>query len=140
MTEDKTGRDQKGRFAQGHALSLQHGGAGAVKRIRDGEEFIGLARETEIAVQEELAQSGRLALLTRNACRLQTATDLYYGALLGAAEAGDLEQFTRHLKTWGWLAGSAIRAWAEVRHEELLRPKTLDYDALVRELINSGKS
>lgn len=117
----------------GNQLGLRHGGAGAVRRIRDGEEFIGLARETELQVQGELAEGGRIALLTRNATRLQTATDLYYGALLGAAEVGDLEQFTRHLKTWGWLVGSTIRAWVAVGDEERRGDDgtILDYESIL---------
>jgi hypothetical protein len=38
------------------------------------------------------------------------------------------------VRRFGWLAGSSLRAWEQVRKEEASRPKALDYDALVKEL------
>ena len=135
-TESATepGRDEKGRFVKGHDLwqpgpggpvdnkhRLTHGGAGAVERMRQGQPFPAdsLARQAELEVYDELETSGRYALTVRNAARLQACCDLYWAAVSKAAEDGDLEALDRYVKRFGWLAGSSLRAWAQVRSEEV---------------------
>ena len=126
-------RDERGRLLPGNSISgtanLKHGGEGAVARIRDGDKFIGLARKAELAVYDELSEGGRYCLLVRNAARFQAAADLFWGALMGAAEDGNLGQFHGYVKTWGWLNGAANRAWREVREEEAGQDGGLMIDA-----------
>ena len=109
-----------------------HGGAGAVRRIREGKPFVGLAAEAEKAVYGELEMEGRYALVIRNAVRLQAAADLYWNAVVTAAQDRSLEALDRYIKCFGWLAGCALRAWATAKKE---RPAggggVLDYEAVL---------
>jgi len=101
----------------GNQNAVKHGGAGAVKRIQEGQPLAGLAAEVEREVMADLATAGRSELVTEAAVRLHTAMRLYWGAVQTAADAGDLEGLDRYCKRFGWLATSALRAWREVREE-----------------------
>ncbi len=98
--------------------TVKHGGAGAVKAIQKGTDFRGLAATQEQTVRNELADSGRVYLVEKNAVRLQVAADLYYAATLKAAESGDQARADEYIKTYGWLASAALRAWAQHRGED----------------------
>jgi hypothetical protein len=91
---------------------LKHGGEAAVKAIQQGEPLSGLAAEAERSIYADLANDGAHELVVRNAVRLQAAADLYWQAVLGAQ---DLEKLDIYVKRYGWLAGSALRAWAQVQ-------------------------
>jgi hypothetical protein len=95
--------------------AVKHGGAGALKRIDQGKEFIGIARDAELAVEKELADLGRSEIVQRNAVRLQAVTDLYYSALIAAAQSGDVDQLTGLVAKYGWLASKALLAWDAVK-------------------------
>jgi hypothetical protein len=105
-------------FIEGNQAALKHGGAGAELRVRRGEPLVGIAREAELAVYDELEQGGRYALIVRNAARVQSCADLYWNAVSKAAEDQDLEMLDRYVKRFGWLSGVALRAWAQVKAEE----------------------
>lgn len=98
----------------GNQHAIKHGGEGAIRRISEGKPFLGLAADTEKTVTADLAEMGIEELVRRDAIRLQTVSDLYYAALLKAAESGDLAAFDRYVARFGWLAGVTLRAWAQV--------------------------
>lgn len=111
--------------------AVRHGGAGAVKRIRQGKELIGIARQQELAVYQELEEDGLLALVVRNAARLQAACDCYWTALVTAAAGGDLELVHGYVKTFGWLAQAALRAWRQVEGTLPDGGDVVDYEELL---------
>lgn len=110
-------RNPDGTFAPGQSGFLQHGGESAVSAIRDGRPFTGLAAQAEREVIEDLESAGRGALVREAAVRLHTAMRLYWGAVMSAADAGDLAKLDSYCRRFGWLATSALRAWREVRAE-----------------------
>lgn len=95
--------------------ALKHGGEGAIRRISEGKPFIGLAAEEEKAVAAEIEESGIDALVRADAIRLQTALNLYWGAVQKAAQAGDLDALDRYTARYGWLAGVTLRALAQLK-------------------------
>lgn len=113
-----TERCLDGTFAPGQSGNLRHGGESAVTAIREGKTFTGLAAQAEREVIADLESSGRAALVREAAVRLHTAMRLYWGAVMSAADAGDLEKLDSYCARFGWLASSALRAWREVRAEE----------------------
>jgi hypothetical protein len=108
-----------GRFKEGNQAALKHGGAGAVKALQLGLPFKGLAEQVEQVVYDELETQGRIAMVRKNAVRLQTASELYWAAVSKAAAEGDLKQLHGYVKQFGWLTSAALRAWAQLRTEEL---------------------
>jgi hypothetical protein len=100
---------------------LKHGGAAAVISVQKGEPLRGLAELAERDVLLELENKGALALIQRNATRLQACVDLYWNAIMKAAQEGDLKSLDHYVSRFGWLAGASLRAWAQVRQEERLR-------------------
>ena len=127
----KTQLSEKQLRQRGEA-NQRHGGESAVKAIQRGEVFqLGtLARDAELAVYNELESSGRYALVVRSATRLQACCDLFWNAIEAAAQNGDLEQLDRYIKRFGWLASSALRAWAQVRAESADGHSDLIVDAI----------
>lgn len=97
----------------GNLNAEKHGGAGAIKRIKSGEEFRGVAADAEHNVHDELEQSGLLAILRKRAERVQAAADIHWALMMGAADAGALKTYEMHAKTYAWLEGLAGRKWAE---------------------------
>ena len=95
----------------------KHGGEAAIKAIQMGDHLRGLAAKAENNVHSEFILDGHYSLVVRNATRLQAAADLFWDAILGAAEEGDLERLDRYVKRFGWLASSALRAWSQVKNE-----------------------
>lgn len=118
MTDHEIQRDEHGRYVEGQSGFVQHGGAGAVKAIREGRAFTGLAAEAEREVQADLDSEGRTFLVLELARRLHTCARLYYGALQAAVDKGDLEALDRYARRFGWLAGASLRAWEQVRKEQ----------------------
>jgi len=101
--------------------AVKHGGEAAVKAIQKGEPLRGLAIQAEQDVILELEDKGALALIQRNATRLQAAADLYWNAVMKAAQTGDLSSMDYYVGRYGWLASASLRAWAQVRQEERLK-------------------
>ncbi len=95
-----------------------HGGRGAIKRIAQGKELVGLAAEAQKEVQARVADHGVDGELRRNAERWQAAADCYFNALMAALQQGDIEQATGLLAKWGWSTNSVIRAWSIVKQSE----------------------
>ncbi len=114
--------------------SVKFGAERAVKQIQHGQALTGPAREAELAVYDEFENKGRYSLVLRNASRLQAACDLYWGAVQKAAEDGDLEALDRYIARFGWLSGSSLRAWQQVRQEQ-----DAHSDDLILDAINSAK-
>ena len=102
----------------GNQNAVKHGGAGALRRIAEGKDLIGLAATAQAEVQARVAEHGVDGELRRNAERWQAATDLYYNALMAALQGGDVERATGLLAKWGWGTNSAIRAWTVVKQSE----------------------
>lgn len=122
MTDDPNRTEQPrnpdGTFAEGSQGHLVHGGAGALSRIRDGKEFIGLAAQEEKQVQAEIDAEGVLPVIAKGARRLETAARLYWNAVQAASERGDLDALTAFIKVFGWLQASAIRSLSAVREAQ----------------------
>ena len=95
--------------------SVIHGGAGAERRLTTGQPLIGVARETEVRVSEELNVEGLASLYRARCIRLQTVADLYYQAILGAE---DMTTLDRYVNRFGWIQASALRAFIELRKLE----------------------
>jgi hypothetical protein len=53
--------------------------------------------------------------MLRNAIRLQTAADLYYGALLKSADDGNARQFDGYIARFGWLTSKVALLWEGIR-------------------------
>ena len=122
-----------GAAAGNQYADVQHGGAGAVRRIQEGKPFVGLAEEEERAVLSDLETSGRPEMVLECATRLHTCMRLYWNAVCSASDAGDLEKLDSYCKRFGWLATSALRAWREVRAEAIAAGTdgALDYEAIL---------
>ena len=92
-----------------------HGGGAAIDKIRKGEPLTGLAAEAEQNAIAELENKGVDSMAERNAVRLQAASDLYWNAVLKAAQDNDLEALDRYVARFGWLAGCTLRALEQVK-------------------------
>jgi hypothetical protein len=99
----------------GNKNSQTHGAAAGERALSTGVDFSGLAATTEQLVRAELETDGISSIVKRDAIRLQTVTDLYYQAILGA---GNLDKLDSLVKRYGWLAASTLRAWQQVREEQ----------------------
>lgn len=108
-----------------------HGGQGALKAIRQGKPFSGLAKIAEGDVEARLQLEGIEGELVRDAKRIQTVSDLYYNAFVKAMQDGDIDKATTYLKVWGWVTNSAVRSWELVRK---IKPK--DHEADVIKIID----
>ena len=117
--------------APGNENTLKHGGARAVEEIKAGQPLTGPAQEMEEIVRADLSDNGRLSIVKDGAIRLQAVANIYYGALIAAAEEGDLKRLDTYAKRFGWLQGAAIRAWREVREEEKNLPDAVDYETII---------
>jgi hypothetical protein len=109
---------------------LKHGGAAARRSLTSGDEFTGIARVAELAVQTELEVNGRMAIVERAALRLQAAADLYFAAFSDAGEKGNSRLAHSYVKTFGWLQAKALSAWSQLRDEQADEPDALDYEQL----------
>jgi len=96
-----------------------HGGAGALRRINENKDFVGLAKVAQDEVERRLANDGVAGELARDALRLQVVSDLYFDAFTKAMQDGDHDRATSMLKVWGWVHNSTIRAWeASLKHRK----------------------
>lgn len=118
-------------LAQRAAAHRKHGGEAAVYAIHQGRELTGLAAQAEREVRDELETAGRSALVVRTATRLQAAADLYWNAIQAAAEQGSIKDLDGYIARFGWLAGAALRAWAQVKAERPDDGGALDYEAIL---------
>ncbi len=88
-----------------------HGARGALKRIEQGKEFVGLAKIAQDEVTDRLETDGMEGELKRNALRLQVVSDLYYNALMKVLQDGDNDKATEYLSKWGWITAKTNLAW-----------------------------
>jgi len=95
---------------------LIHGGAKALWDFQRDREFTGLAYDKQQEIQATYESAGPAALIVKNAVRLQTINELYYDAVMKAANDKDVEYMTSLLKVWGWVVNSSIRA-LELAHK-----------------------
>ena len=128
--DDKPTKDD-GQFKPGNKAAHKHGGEGAIKRVQRGQELVGIAREAELAVYDELETEGRYALVVRNAARLQAVADLFWDAVAKAAQDGNLDALDRYIKRYGWLASLALRALAQMKQEQPDDRGVIDYERML---------
>ena len=93
----------------------KHGGGAARQALSTGAPFSGLALARQDEVIAELDAQGVDAIVERNAIRLQTAADLYYDALMKAAQDADAAKFGEYISKFGWLSSKTLLAWAQVK-------------------------
>ena len=98
--------------------AAKYGGEGAIRRVSEGKPFIGLAKDEENSVENDLRDLGQSEIVKRDAIRLQTCLNLYFNAVQKAAADGDLDSFDRYVARYGWLAGVTLRAWGQVAADE----------------------
>lgn len=94
--------------------AVMFGGEGAVRRISEGKPFLGLAADEQKAVEADLQANGQSEIVKGDAIRLQTATNLYWNAVMKAAQDGDIAALDRYVARYGWLSGVTLRAWQQV--------------------------
>ncbi len=104
----------------GNKLALKHGGGAAISDISQGQPLRGLAAAAQSEVRTEYETSGAHAMVTGNAERLEAASCLYWHAIENAAQDGDIQTLDKYLARFGWQAGKAVSAWAEVRKGDKL--------------------
>jgi hypothetical protein len=97
-----------------------YGGAGAVKRIRQGKPFIGLAREVLSDVLAELgidleALDGVEGMLVKRAARFEATARMFDAAADSAAADGELDRWERYQQRAGWIGSKAFSALSDVR-------------------------
>ena len=95
--------------------ALKHGGGAAVSDISQGQPLRGLAAQAQADVKAEYETNGAQSMVQGNAERLEAASRLYWDAISKAAQDGDIKAMDAYLARFGWLAGKAVTAWAEVR-------------------------
>jgi hypothetical protein len=120
----------------GSQNAVTHGGAGAIKRIANGQPLIGLALEEELRMQDKYNAEGAAPQQLQLALRLNAAANLYWDALSKAADAGDLKVVDRYVRCFGWLASKALLAWDVIgRHDK--NKNRLDLGASIIEAMNN---
>lgn len=88
-----------------------HGAAGALKRIRQGKEFVGLAKVAQDSVLDRLEVDGIEGEMMRNAVKLQVTADLYWPVYVKMLEEGDYVRATEYLAKFTYLTAKAQLAW-----------------------------
>jgi len=106
--------------------ATKHGASGALKRITSGLPLIGIAKDMQLEVEDALETQGIEAIVCEGATRLETAARLYWGAILKAAEAGDIDTLDRYVARFGWLASKALLAWGQVKQDRRGKKQPLD--------------
>ena len=110
--------DKKNGGMKGKQNALKYGGEGAIKRISEGKPLLGIAAEEEKAVTAELADKGVSDIVRADAVKLQAAANLYWNAVMKAAQDGDINALDRYVARFGWIQGVTLRAWMQVRNDE----------------------
>jgi len=105
-----------------NVYALKHGGEASVKAIQQKLPFTGLAAQAETGVLADLEAEGRAVMISELAIRLHTASRLYWAAVVSLADKAKdddqaLKRFDTYISRFGWLAGAALRAWAQHRDE-----------------------
>lgn len=92
--------------------TFSHGGEKGIKQLQRGEPLTDLAAEAEVGVRTELASdAGLTGIVERDAVRLQSVADLFFAAVVKAAQDGDLANLERYSARFAWLTAAAVRAW-----------------------------
>lgn len=95
-----------------------HGGETAIRALATGEPFSGMAAQAEMQVRRGYERDGLLEVMRTDAIRLETVARIFYGAVLKAADDGDLTALDRYVQRYGWLQGCALRAWGQLSTEQ----------------------
>lgn len=119
---------------KGERLAEKHGGSAAIARIHDGAPFTGMAAAAQGEVEARLETEGTNAVIRLNAIRNQTVVDLYWAAIVKAAEAGDIDLLDRYVARYGWLSGVAGRGWDQVIKAERAGANGPHLDVLIDSL------
>ncbi len=118
---------------RGNRFALKHGGGAMIRAITYDLPTPVIVRGIENEVKAELAEPGGLeSIIVKQATRLEVAARLYYDAMVKAGQDGDLDAMAAHSRTFGWLAGAALRAWALVRES---KPSTFDPSKIIDNLV-----
>jgi hypothetical protein len=104
-----------------------HGGAAAQKQITAGVPLTGRGREVLAQVLNDYDQYGRAAMVEAGALELETVGRLYLESVQSAFALGQHERFHQMVKTWAYLRVAALRAWAQVKDEQLHACDVIDY-------------
>jgi hypothetical protein len=104
----------------GNQRAVTHGGAGAVKRIKQGKPFIGLAREVLSDVLAELgisldSLSGVEGMLVKRAARFEATARMFDAAADSAAAEGELDRWEKYQRRSGWIGSKAFNALGDVK-------------------------
>jgi hypothetical protein len=117
--------------------AVKHGGEGAIKRIQAQKPLIGLAAHELESVKNVLETSGPAALIKADAEKLQTVCNLFWDAVVKAAQEGDIPALDRYVARFGWLSGVTLRALAQVQQNDKDAAKS---SAGVIEVLNAMKA
>lgn len=115
---------------------LTHGGEGALSALSQGRPFARYARETYLKTLADMGLTeddltGTIGLVAREVARQFTVTELFWQAMMGAAELGDIKEFERFAKRYGWMSGKATKgmeAYFEVSKDKNI----LDYEQVLK--------
>lgn len=124
--------------AKGNQSNLIHGGSAARQALTKGTEFTGVARDMELQIKANYDTQGAAELLKRDAIRIHTAGELYWSAILGAAEEGNMPKFESYVKTYGWLATAGARLLQQLIALEGKDPGAKDAAAILAEYKDKG--
>lgn len=108
------------RGAAGNQSALIHGGEGAIVRLRQGQEFLGVALEVQRQTVADSgvdldALSGIERMLTERGLRFEAVARLFDLAALSAAESGDLDRWEKYQQRAGWIGSKSFAALLEVK-------------------------
>lgn len=121
---------------EGNENGLQHGGEGAIKSLANGRPFARYARETYLKTLADMNLNeadlhGTLGLAAREVARQFTVSELFWQAMMGAAESGDIKEFERFAKRFGWISGKATKGLEA--YFEIIRDKdVVDYEDILK--------
>jgi hypothetical protein len=119
----------------GNKNALKHGGEAAVKDLQVHQPLRDLAHNAQEQVHADYEAGGIAAMMQENAERLQAVSRLFWEACQAAAQAGNVYALDGFVARYGWLAGSAQRAWAEVAKQN---GKKSDKAAQILEAMKDG--
>ena len=141
VTDREIERRPDGTYAPGVSGNARHYGESAIRRIRNGEPFDGLALQALEGVVGELGidlskLTGIDAVLLQRAARLEAAARLFDGAAMAAAAAGDLDAWERYQQRMGWIGGKSAAQLEKLR--DLAEPSSGILEAALRDAREIG--
>lgn len=115
---------------------LIHGGEGALSSLSQGRPFARYARETYLKTLADMGLTeddlhGTIGLAAREVARQFTVSELFWQALMGAAESGDIKEFERFAKRFGWMSGKATKG-LESYFDVIKDKDVIDYELVLK--------